>query len=190
MYPDVQAKLQEEIDSVVGDSRLPSFEDRLNLPYTEAVAKEMFRWNTVSTAGLPHSLQVDDIYEGYHLPAHSVVIADLEGMLHDPQTYQDPYTFNPSRFLPAVSGRPAELDPHAIGFGFGRRICSGMKVADANLFMAVATVGAALDIGKGVVDGKLVEPVYEKMPGLVSHPKPFKLSISPRSERAGQLLSA
>ena len=50
LFPDVQKKAQAEIDSVVGSDRLPSLQDREYLPYTNAVVKEILRWN--KTVGL------------------------------------------------------------------------------------------------------------------------------------------
>lgn len=42
-YPEAYEKLQEEIDRVVGSERLPDFDDRKSLPYTECVIKETYR---------------------------------------------------------------------------------------------------------------------------------------------------
>jgi hypothetical protein len=41
MYPEVQAKAQAELDTVVGGKRLPTFEDREELPYIVATVKEV-----------------------------------------------------------------------------------------------------------------------------------------------------
>ena len=43
-HPEVLAKCQQEIDSVVGNRRLPNFGDRPNLPYLECVMNECLRW--------------------------------------------------------------------------------------------------------------------------------------------------
>jgi hypothetical protein len=43
LYPECQAKAQKEIESVVGDLRLPDFEDRENLPYVECILQETLR---------------------------------------------------------------------------------------------------------------------------------------------------
>lgn len=180
--------LHEEINAVIGSSRLPSLSDRAKLPYTEAVAKEVFRWNTVAPNGLPHRVTQDDVYDGYLIPENATIIANLEGMLHDPRLYQDPYSFDPTRFLPELSGRPAERDPHSIGFGFGRRKCPSIRVADASIWIASAMIGSVLDVQKAKVNGKVVDSVYEKMPGTVSHPKTYKVSIAPRSQKALELL--
>lgn len=182
--------LQKEIDTVIGSSRLPTVHDRARLPYTEAVAKEIFRWNAVVPSGLLHYLNEDDIYDGYFIPATSTIIANIEGMLHDERTYRDPYTFDPTRFLPHLSGRPSERNPHTIGFGFGRRKRSGMRLAESSLFIACAMIGATLDIQKPTKDGHVVEPVFEKLPGLISHPKPFDVVVKPRTKKAEQLLGS
>lgn len=44
LYPEVQKKVQAEIDRVVGPHRLPDFDDRSSLPYLECVAQEAPRW--------------------------------------------------------------------------------------------------------------------------------------------------
>lgn len=51
LFPEVQKRAKEEIDAVVGSDRLPSFADRPNLPYVEALVKEVFRWNPVAPLG-------------------------------------------------------------------------------------------------------------------------------------------
>ena len=51
LFPEVQQKAQEEIDRVIGNDRLPGFEDRENLPYIEALVKEVFRFHTVAPLG-------------------------------------------------------------------------------------------------------------------------------------------
>jgi cytochrome P450 len=45
LNPDVQKKAQEEIDRVVGNDRLPNFDDRDSLIYVEAVIREVMRWH-------------------------------------------------------------------------------------------------------------------------------------------------
>jgi hypothetical protein len=52
LFPDVQKRAQAKIDAVVGPGRLPSFADRDSLPYTEALVKEVLRWNVVLPTGM------------------------------------------------------------------------------------------------------------------------------------------
>ena len=74
MHPDVQAKAQAELDGLLGMTRLPELDDRDSLPYCQAVLLETLRWRPALPLGVPHSLMVDDVYNGYHLPAGSLII--------------------------------------------------------------------------------------------------------------------
>ena len=51
LYPEFQRKAQEEIDRVIGNDRLPTFVDQANLPYLDAVVKEVHRWGPVAPLG-------------------------------------------------------------------------------------------------------------------------------------------
>ena len=56
LSPDVQAKVHEELDTVLGKDTLPTFNDRERLPYLQAVIYELYRWHTVFPLGLYFSL--------------------------------------------------------------------------------------------------------------------------------------
>lgn len=53
LYPEIQSRAQAEIESVVGTNggRLPTFSDRPNLPYVEAIVLELLRWNPAVPLG-------------------------------------------------------------------------------------------------------------------------------------------
>jgi cytochrome P450 len=76
-YPEIQTKAQEEIDRVVGDSRLPSMLDQPNLPYVNAVISEVLRCGPIVPMGLAHKLRVDDVFNGYFLPKDSILFANI-----------------------------------------------------------------------------------------------------------------
>ena len=80
-FPEFQRKAQEEIGRVVGRDRMPTASDRKNLPYVEAVLKEVLRWHTVGPMGLPHTTTEDDVYNGYFIPKDSVVLVNIEYVL-------------------------------------------------------------------------------------------------------------
>ncbi|KAI0030170.1 cytochrome P450 [Vararia minispora EC-137] len=189
LNPDVQAKAQAEVDRVVGPDRLPALADREALPYIGALVKEVLRWNPVVPTGIPHRLTEDDTYAGCVLPKGAVVVSNIHCMLRDENIYHEPARFNPDRFLPA-NGRPAEQDPLAICFGFGRRICPGRLVAETSIFLTCAAVAAVLDVSKTVVDGAVVEPVLESIGAAITHPKEFCCTIKPRSDTAATLVRA
>ena len=75
MHPEVQAKAQAELDNHLGLARLPELEDREHLPYCVATLMEVLRWRPATPLGVPHRLMVDDYYDGYFLPAGSLVVA-------------------------------------------------------------------------------------------------------------------
>lgn len=67
-HPEVQRKAQAEIDRVVGRSHLPTFEDRPQMPYIEAIYRELLRWYPPLPINVPHILSEDDYYRGYFIP--------------------------------------------------------------------------------------------------------------------------
>ena len=54
LYPDVMRKAQDELDTVVGRSRPPAFEDKKGLPYIRAIVQEVLRWRPVGPLGAFH----------------------------------------------------------------------------------------------------------------------------------------
>lgn len=74
LYPEVQRKAREEIDRVVGTDRLPNCADRENLPYINAVQKEVMRWHTTAAMSLTHRADEDDVLDGYFIPKGALLI--------------------------------------------------------------------------------------------------------------------
>jgi cytochrome P450 len=64
LFPDVQKRVQAELDAVVGRKRLPNFEDRASLPYLEATIKESLRFHPPTPLGIAHRLSEDDVVQG------------------------------------------------------------------------------------------------------------------------------
>ncbi|KAF8977284.1 cytochrome P450 [Cyathus striatus] len=174
LFPEFQKKAQQDIDQVVGKSRLPELSDRSSLPYVEAVMQEVLRWNTAVPSGIPHCSLADDVYNGMFIPKGLAI-------LRDESIYTDPDSFNPSRYLPKPEGN---AEPYPAGkFGFGRRICPGQHLADASLWLVISSVLATLDIGRALDDkGMEMVPKVELIVGITSHPKPFPCSIKSRDE--------
>ncbi|XP_048950902.1 cytochrome P450 2B4-like isoform X3 [Canis lupus dingo] len=98
-YPEVAAKVQAELDAVVGQSRTPRLGDREHLPYTNAVLHEIQRFISVLPLGLPRALTRDTHLHGYFLPKGTFVIPLLVSSHRDPTQFKDPDCFNPTNFL-------------------------------------------------------------------------------------------
>jgi hypothetical protein len=95
--------------------------------------------------------------------------------------------FKPERFLP-INGSLPEPDPHKLSFGFGRRICPGHFLADSSLFLNIAQVLAVFQINKAVEKGQAIDPPMNFLPGVISHPAPFRTSVIPRSQQHEALI--
>ncbi|KAI0820142.1 cytochrome P450 [Trametes gibbosa] len=190
LYPEVQRKAQAEVDRVVGRDRLPDFSDEPFLPYVSAIVKEVLRWRPVTPLAVPHRLTTDDVYNGYHLPAGSIVVGNSWAILHDERTFPDPEAFVPERFLnPDGSLRTTLRDAELAAFGFGRRICPGRHLACASMFISIASVLSAFTVSKAVdEEGNIIEPSGEYLSGLVTYPIPFKCDFKSRSESTAQLI--
>ncbi|VDC01387.1 unnamed protein product [Peniophora sp. CBMAI 1063] len=186
LYPDVQRRAQAELDGVLGRCRLPTAPELEQLPYLQAVFKEVLRWHTVACLNLPHMTTRDDIYEGYHIPKGSIVLANLWNIANNPDMYPQPTVFSPGRFL----GPSSELDPHTFVFGFGKRRCPGIELARRSCLFFMAATLAVVDIRKARSDAGEIVPQPEFVSGTVCHPKPFPCDICPRSEDAKVLLES
>ncbi|KAG8988299.1 hypothetical protein FRB95_012093 [Tulasnella sp. JGI-2019a] len=187
LYPDVQSRAQEEIDRVIGD-HLPSLASRDSLPYLNALLTETLRWHPAAPTGIAHSLKQDDIYNGCFIPAGTMIFVNVRGIFHDESHFPDPSTFNPDRFLDgnltekdANTSRP---DPWDVAFGYGRRICPGISVAQTGVWIAMATILSCFDI-RPKLDPKTMKPIIPEPQfsgGGISRPLPFVCDIIPRSQ--------
>ena len=76
LFPEAQRKAQEELDKVVGFNRLPEYEDKMYLPYINALCKEVLRWHPILPLGVPHRVTQDDAFKGYFIPAGTIVVGN------------------------------------------------------------------------------------------------------------------
>nr|BAK09423.1 cytochrome P450 [Postia placenta] len=186
--PAIQMRAQEEMDSVIGKDRLPTFEDRARLPYMHSIITETLRWGATTPVGVPHRLSQDDEYGGYCLPANCVVIANTWAMLYDPRVYPEPHKFNPDRFFNKEGGI-IQPDPRGPAFGFGRRVCPGKDLAETHLWITIASMFYAFKITPAVDEsGKEIPIDLEFSEHSIRHPKPFKCIIKPRRANSASLI--
>ncbi|KAJ2917333.1 hypothetical protein MD484_g3041, partial [Candolleomyces efflorescens] len=184
MHPEVQERAQKEIDEVVGLGRLPDFNDRERLVYVDALLKEIFRWHQALPIGVPHATSEDDVYNGHFIPKGTVVIGNAWHILHDPELYQNPFIFDPERFIKDGKINKEVANPFSAAFGFGRRICPGRHISLDSIYAMISGTLALFDIlPPKDADGnvKPLNPTFSE--GLLCHPDPFELVIRPRSDR-------
>ncbi|XP_026470621.1 probable cytochrome P450 304a1 [Ctenocephalides felis] len=139
MYrPDVQDKILEELDRVVGRGRLPNLDDRPHMPYTESCLRETMRIETLVPLNLPHRAQTDTSLNGYNIPKNTMVITNLWSIHHDSDIWGDPEVFRPERFLDS-RGLLKKKDI-TLPFGAGKRLCAGETFARQNMFLMFASL--------------------------------------------------
>ncbi|TDZ40760.1 Multifunctional cytochrome P450 monooxygenase [Colletotrichum trifolii] len=185
MFPEVQKRAQEEIDLVVGNDRLPNFDDRERLPYIDGIVKEAWRWNPVGPMGLTHKCEEDIFYGEYIIPKGSYLLPSLYWFLRDPRDYSDPSVFKPERYLEPLN----EPDPGDLAFGYGRRSCAGRWFAEASVYITILHLLAVFRIRKDSdAQGNEIPVKLEAIPGMVNRPKPFAFKVEPRSQLRVNLL--
>ncbi|KAF1379517.1 hypothetical protein PFLUV_G00176870 [Perca fluviatilis] len=131
-YPRIQDQVQEELSRVVG-SRQVRVEDRMSLPYTDAVIHETQRLANIVPMSIPHKTSRDVTFQGYFIKEGTTVFPLLTSVLHDENEWESPHTFNPSHFLDK-EGKFIRRDAF-MPFSAGRRVCLGESLAKMELFL-------------------------------------------------------
>ena len=114
---DIQDRMRKEITKVVGTDRRPTFSDKPNLPYCEAVITETQRLANVLPLSGPRKATDDEQWYGYTIPKGALIINSLESIHLDPEVFQEPLKFKPERFLTdeASNGLKDNIMPFGAG---------------------------------------------------------------------------
>uniref|UniRef100_A0A8C6YC97 Cytochrome P450 2G1-like n=1 Tax=Naja naja TaxID=35670 RepID=A0A8C6YC97_NAJNA len=175
-YPEVEEKVHKEIEQVIGPNRLPATEDRLKMPYTDAVVHEIQRVTDIVPMGVPHTVIRDTQFRGYLLPKGTDVFPLLGSALRDPKYFSDPENFNPGHFLDE-NGRFKKNEAF-VPFSSGKRVCLGEAMARMELFLYFTTMLQNFSL-KSPLHPKDIN-VSPKMSGFGNIPPVYQLSMLPR----------
>ncbi|NWI69550.1 CP1A4 protein, partial [Todus mexicanus] len=147
LYPDIQKKIQEELDQTIGRERRPRLSDRGTLPYTEAFILEMFRHSSFVPFTIPHSTTKTTVLNGYYIPKGTCVFVNQWQVNHDEKLWKDPSTFNPKRFLNAAGTEINKTESDKVlAFGLGKRRCIGETIGRWEIFLFLTIVLQQLEI--------------------------------------------
>nr|UYD62317.1 cytochrome P450 [Leptographium qinlingense (nom. inval.)] len=188
VFPDVQPKIQEEVDRVVGPHRMPTIDDYDNMPYVRCCIKESLRWMPTVILGVPHAVTCEDYYKGWRIPNGSTIINNVWGIHMDPNRSPEPRVFNPDRF----KDDKTTLYQSAIGdttkrdnfvFGTGRRLCQGIHIAERSVFLGISRLAWAFTFTPALdANGKPVQYDIDNLVGSITvQPADYKCVITPRS---------
>ncbi|KAM3930497.1 cytochrome P450 2F2-like [Leptodactylus fuscus] len=173
-YPEIQQKVQDEIERVIGSAQ-PQMEHRKQMPYTDAVIHEIQRFGDIVPSNLPRATSEDVTFRGYLIPKGTIVFPLLHSALRDKAYFKKPYEFYPEHFLDSKGN--FKKSEAFIPFSIGKRSCAGETLAKMELFVFFTTLlqnftfqpvpGAKLDLTPSL--------------GLTNSPQPFEICAIPRS---------
>ncbi|XP_078268933.1 steroid 17-alpha-hydroxylase/17,20 lyase [Rhinoraja longicauda] len=138
-HPQVQTKIQEEIENNIGYERTPKISDRSNLHFLNATISETLRIQPVSPLLIPHVALADTSIGDYVIPKDTHVIINLWAIHHDEKEWKSPGTFDPTRFLDTEGKYVHSPSPSFLPFGAGPRACLGEVLTKMQLFLFIAT---------------------------------------------------
>ena len=182
---EIQEKLRQEINKTIGDSRPPCFSDRERMPYHMATLLEINRYASIAPLAAPHKTTCNtSLHTGgksIQIPAGTEVIPHLWSMHHSEDLWQEPFHFDPSRFLDS-SGKLVDPDhpnrKHVMAFGAGHRVCVGEVFAMSRMFLILSRLVQTFHV--------LPETTVDKQPscdpremkfGSVLFPNDFKVRL-------------
>jgi cytochrome P450 len=128
---EAQAKLREEVLSVLGPEQQVTPETMNSLKYLKACLKESMR-RTPSVAGIGRIPSEDAVAAGYEIPKGTMVVALKYLSNHDPRFFSEPDQFLPERWIDADK-KPNPF--YNLPFGFGPRMCQGVRIAELEIYV-------------------------------------------------------
>ncbi|XP_059161820.1 cytochrome P450 2C3-like [Physella acuta] len=180
-YPDVQAKIYQEMKEKIGSDRRPCIQDKQSLVYLTAVIKETQRLSSIVPNSVTHTSLHDVTVRGYTIPKGTYISPNLDSVLHDPKIWgNDVMEFKPERFIDQ-DGKlktPEEFIP----FSIGRRVCLGESLAVMELFLYLSSIFHRFEILPATPGSP--PPIKYKF-GIIAVPLAFQLrAVERRWEHA------
>ncbi|XP_006866974.1 PREDICTED: cytochrome P450 2D17-like [Chrysochloris asiatica] len=133
LHPEVQRRVQQEIDEVLGQVRRPEMADQARMPFTTAVVHEVQRFADIVPLGIPHMTSRDTEVQGFLIPKGTMLFLNLSSVLKDEAVWEKPFCFHPEHFLDA-QGHFVKQEAF-MPFSAGRRSCLGESLARMELFL-------------------------------------------------------
>ncbi|XP_042313610.1 cytochrome P450 2K6-like [Sceloporus undulatus] len=173
-YPDIQEKVQKEIQSAVRPSHKFCYEDRKKLPYTNAVIHEVQRFGNIILVGSFRECTKDITLQGFHIKKGTTIIPDTASVLYDPEQWETPHQFNPNHFLDKDGNFFCK--EAFMPFGIGHRVCLGEQMAKVELFIFFCSLLQAFKFQPPEGTKVNTEPVVG---GVAIIPQPYEICAIP-----------
>ncbi len=135
-HPAIQEKAHKEIVEAIGN-RKPKIEDKISMPFIEALILETLRYHSLLMLAIPHQARCNTDINGYFIPRGTFIFPNLWALHHDEKYWDQPWQFNPNRFIEngKVVAPDHKTKQRFLAFGAGRRKCAGEVFAKNRLFI-------------------------------------------------------
>uniref|UniRef100_T1H914 Uncharacterized protein n=1 Tax=Rhodnius prolixus TaxID=13249 RepID=T1H914_RHOPR len=170
-FQEIQKKLQDEMERVIGRGKQPTLQDRARLKYMGAFLMELQRHANITPTTVSHRAKSDVEILGFD----TTVLANLYSLHADKHHWGDPENFRPERFI--NSNGELIHDDWFLPFGLGKRKCMGENLAKASLFLFVTALLNEFTV-TAVTNDKL--PTLRAVDGATISPTPFECCFIPR----------
>ncbi|XP_052803498.1 vitamin D(3) 25-hydroxylase-like [Mya arenaria] len=144
-HQQVQTRIRQEIDDVIGQEKQPTADDMYRMPFTYACILETLRYQSHLALTATHTNAEENIeIEGYCIPKGTSVYGNQWHVHHDESLWTDPWSFRPTRFLQEDGSLLTETSElrhsYFMPFGVGFRSCMGVKTAYSRMFLFVTAL--------------------------------------------------
>ena len=174
-HPEIQTKIQRELDAGVGRDRQPALSDQGSMPYTCAFISEVHRKASLVPLAVQHWTNKDVNVGGFTIPKDSIVVPNIWEVHHDTDTWTDPDAFRPERFI-NDKGDFVKSE-FVIPFSIGTRRCPGELLANAEIFLFLSTLVQRFQFSTPKGSDP---PNLDYQFGFTLLPAPFTVTIEPR----------
>ncbi|XP_062375522.1 cytochrome P450 2F2-like [Sardina pilchardus] len=174
-HTDIQDKCYQEIDEVLEGKDKVCFEDRHQMPYTQAVIHESLRVARTVPLSVFHRTTKDTELMDYRIPKGTLIIPNLASVLSEEGQWKFPHEFNPSNFL---NEQGQLVKPEAfVPFSAGPRMCLGEGLARMELFLIIVTLLRRFKFSWPEDAG---DPDFSLIFGVTMTPHPYSMMVTLR----------
>ncbi|XP_037646766.1 sterol 26-hydroxylase, mitochondrial [Sebastes umbrosus] len=151
--PQAQDRLYEEVSTLVPADRIPSAVEVNRMQYLRAVVKEALRMYPVVSMNARIIAEKSVAVGGYQFSKKTSFTLCHYAISHDEDTFPEPFTFKPERWLRDGRERPNPFG--SIPFGFGVRGCVGRRIAELEMYLVLFRVIRQFEIKPDPTMGEL-----------------------------------
>ena len=137
-HPEIQDRAYEDIISVLG-AKPPTLKDQALLPYIQAMILEVFRISSYFVFLVPRYAKKETSLNGYLIPENTIIFPNIWSLHHDERYWQNPWEFNPLRFMEngAILPLHNQVRQRMMMFGKGPRSCPAEDLSKDHLFLLI-----------------------------------------------------